>query len=273
MNPAEVDRVLAIAAAAAAVDGVDHLDEAARLELEHRPEGVTGVVNENGFVLVTGSVLAMVVRPDRRGHERARALLARVPGGVTSAWSHSDHPAARHLAEEYGWRRDRELLRMVRQPDRLDRSSERSDDEAGTFRTFGRLRAFAPGDEGELLRVNAAAFAHHPEQGGLTLGSLEERMAESWFDLDDLIELWDGDRLAAFHWVKRQPDGPAEVYVLAVDPAYAGKGLGTVVLEAGLKRLEGFAVQLYVEADNTKARRLYESAGFVIAEVHAHYVR
>jgi mycothiol synthase len=261
MTPLEVERILAIADEASVVDRVEHLDEAARLELGHRPETVEGVVNENGFAVVTGSVLAMVVRPGRRGHERARALLARIPPAATSAWSHADHPAARHLAEEHGWRRDRELLRLFRAAEPGD-VAETGDP---------RLRSFRPGEEHEFLRVNAAAFAEHPEQGGLTLEGLRERMAEPWFDADDLIGLWDGDRLAAFHWVKRHPGGLGEVYVLGVDPAYAGRGLGSVVLGAGLSRLGVLPVQLYVESDNTRARRLYESAGFVIAEVHAHY--
>lgn len=263
MTPLEVERIRAIAEEATAVDRVEHLDDAARLELEHRPEAVEGVVNENGFAVVTGSVLALVVRPGRRGHERARALLARIPGVATSAWSHADHPAARHLAEEYGWRRDRELLRMYRAAGTSD----------GAAATDLSLRGFRPGDEHEFLRVNAAAFAQHPEQGGLTLEGLRERMDEPWFAPEDLIGLWDDDRLAAFHWVKRHPGGLGEVYVLGVDPAYAGRGLGAVVLGAGLGLLGGLPVQLYVESDNTKARRLYESAGFVIAEVHAHYVR
>lgn len=263
MTPLEVERILAIAGEAAAVDRVEHLDEAARLELEHRPEAVLGVVNENGFAVVTGSVLALVVRPGRRGHERARALLARIPGAATSSWSHADHPAARHLAEEYGWRRDRELFRLFR-------AAGHSDEVVASDLS---LRGFRPGDEAELLRVNGAAFAEHPEQGGLTLAGLHERMAEPWFVPEDLIGLWDGDRLAAFHWVKRHPGGLGEVYVLGVDPAYAGRGLGTVVLGAGLSALGDVPVQLYVESDNTRARRLYESAGFVIAEVHAHYAR
>ena len=274
MNQAEVDRVLAIAAEAAEVDGVEHLDDAARLELAHRPGIVRGVVNENGFALVIGSVLAMVVRPDRRGHERARALLSRIPGAPASAWSHADHPAAQHLAEEHGWRRDRELLRMVRPLGLIDiNQPERGPGLIDINQPDRALRAFARGEEAEVLRVNAAAFAHHPEQGGLTLDGLRERMAEPWFDPADLLELWDGDHLAAFHWVKRHPGGLGEVYVLAVDPTDAGKGFGTMILEAGLQRLSGLEVQLYVEADNTKARRLYESAGFVIAEVHAHYAR
>ena len=46
------------------------------------------------------------------------------------------------------------------------------------------VRAFRPGDEAELLRVNAAAFAHHPEQGSMDAAELAERMAEPWFDPD-----------------------------------------------------------------------------------------
>lgn len=275
MNQIEVDRVLAMAAEAAEADGVEHLDEAARLELAHRPDSVGGVVNENGFALVIGSVLAMVVRPSRRGHERARAMLARIPGTAVSAWSHADHPAARHLAGEYGWRRDRELLRMVGAAPLIDVSQPEPAAELIDINQAAplRLRGFMPGDEAELLRLNAAAFADHPEQGALSLEGLRERMAEPGFDPADLIELWDGDRLAAFHWIKRYPGALGEVYVLAVDPSHAGNGVGRTVLAAGLERLSGLPVQLYVEADNTKARRLYESAGFVIAEVHAHYAR
>ena len=43
------------------------------------------------------------------------------------------------------------------------------------------LRTFTPADENPWLRVNAEAFAEHPEQGRLTLADLRERTSSDWF--------------------------------------------------------------------------------------------
>ena len=68
-------------------------------------------------------------------------------------------------------------------------------------------RPFRPGrDEEEWLRVNAAAFAHHAEQGRMTRADLDARMDEPWFDPAGLILVVpesDPDTVAAFHWTKR----------------------------------------------------------------------
>ncbi len=55
------------------------------------------------------------------------------------------------------------------------------------------------------------------------------------------------------------------MYVLGVDPSGQGLGLGGVLLDRGLAHLHARGcteVLLYVEADNTVARRLYERSGF-----------
>jgi len=58
-----------------------------------------------------------------------------------------------------------------------------------------------------------------------------------------------------------------EVYVLGVDPAAHGRGLGRVLTLAGLHHLAGRGldtVLLYVEADNAPAVRVYEKLGFAV---------
>ena len=69
---------------------------------------------------------------------------------------------------------------------------------------------FRPGrDEDEWLRVNAAAFAHHAEQGRMTRADLDARMDEPWFDPAGLILVVpesDPDTVAAFHWTKRRSE-------------------------------------------------------------------
>ena len=148
---------------------------------------------------------------------------------------------------------------------------------AGAGQTYA-LRSFRPGDEAEVLRVNAAAFAHHPEQGSMDADELAERMAEPWFDPAGLLVAAEGDRLLGFHWTKRHSTTLGEVYVVGIDPASQGLGLGKVLVDAGLRHLrDGGAedVLLYVESDNVPAVRLYEGLGFTHAQADTHvmYVR
>jgi mycothiol synthase len=141
-----------------------------------------------------------------------------------------------------------------------------------------RIRSLEVGeDEAELLRVNNAAFAWHPEQGGWTLDAVAEREAEPWFDPDGVLLAVDvaaPQHVLGFHWTKVHAAGTGEadatapvgeVYVLGVDPAAQGRRLGPALTLAGLAHLRDLglgAVVLYVEADNAAAVRLYRDLGF-----------
>jgi len=65
--------------------------------------------------------------------------------------------------------------------------------------------------------------------------------------------------------MKRRGDGVGEVYNLAVDPAAQGRGLGPLLLDAGLAHLFATGMRdvvLWVDATNTRALALYRSRGF-----------
>ncbi|GAB3038327.1 hypothetical protein GCM10027052_16950 [Parafrigoribacterium mesophilum] len=127
------------------------------------------------------------------------------------------------------------------------------------------VSAFRPGiDDAAWLAVNAAAFASHPEQGKLTQSDLNARKAEDWFDKHDFLLLWDRGALIGFCWLKVDGD-VGEFYAVGIAPHRQGEGLGRVLVEAGFARLAERGIRtsnLYVEADNEPALRLYRSYGF-----------
>ena len=152
------------------------------------------------------------------------------------------------------------------------------------------MRAFRPGaDDDAWLRVNARAFATHPEQGRMSLDDLRARQGEPWFDPEGFFLLVpDAPEGAgaepdpvAFQWTKTEPGQPddardGEIYALGVDPDHQGKGFGRLLTEVGLDRLARTGATravLYVEGDNTAALATYERAGFTRAAVHVQYAR
>src|SRR6185436_5269016 len=134
-----------------------------------------------------------------------------------------------------------------------------------------RVRSYLPTDADEVIRVNAAAFAHHPEQGSMDAANLAERMAEPWFDPAGLLVADTGEGLLAFHWTKQHSPELGEVYVVAVDPAAQGRGLGKAVTAAGLAHLASRGVRriiLYVESDNEPAIATYSRLGLRHTSTH-----
>jgi mycothiol synthase len=135
-------------------------------------------------------------------------------------------------------------------------------------------RPFVPGrDDDAWLAVNNRAFAWHPEQGGWTPEILREHLRQPWFDAEGFrLHERDG-RLAGFCWTKVHPANEApgevvlgEIYVIAVDPDFAGKGLGRALTVAGLRWLHDArgigTAMLYVDGSNEPALGLYRTLGF-----------
>ncbi len=255
----------ALARRCAAADGVDPLNEEARVAR------TTGGAR-HALVWRDHELAAYLFRSDSHGtaqlavdpaHRReglGSALLADLrTAGPARLWAFGDLAAARGFASHHHLSPERSLLIMERRLDDLPAATPAADGFT--------LRGFRDEDAAALLAVNAAAFSHHPEQGALEAPGLAARMAEAWFDAHGLILAVDGEGIAGFHWTKRHDATLGEVYVIGVHPRAQGRGLGRVLLNAGLAYLRDAGLQrvlLYVDSAETVAVELYASAGFHI---------
>jgi mycothiol synthase len=282
----ERDEAVALIEAAARRDGRSAVSEQGRLLLRGgaRP-GVRHLLMRDGagvlvgYAQLDGSDLVeppsgeLVVHPDHRGRRHGRelgaALLAE-SGRRLRLWAHGGHPAARHLAQVLGLTLFRELRQLRRPLGGLALAEPELPEGV-------RVRTFRPGaDDAAWLAVNAAAFAHHPEQGALTQADLDARKAEPWFEPEGFFLAERAGELLGFHWTKKHAaERLGEIYVLGVAPAAQGLGLGRALTAVGLRHLAGdrslTTAMLYVDADNTAAVRLYESLGFRTFETDLMY--
>jgi mycothiol synthase len=294
LDPDEVRAVSALVEAATEADGVRPLSEHVMLHLRYGgDERVRNVLAWSGDTLVAyahldvtdevaGASAELVVHPAHRRHGLGRALveatLAETPDGRLRLWAHGGHPGAAALARSLGFRQSRALWQMRRS---LYAALPPVELPAGVT-----VRTFRPGpDDEDWLRLNAAAFKGHPEQGSWTLDDLHRREHEPWFDPAGFFLAERAGRLVGFHWTKvhggegehhPHPAGPhaheghghdpiGEVYVVGVDPAEQGTGLGRALTLTGLRHLRQRGLpdaMLYVEADNATAIGLYTSLGF-----------
>ncbi|WP_024800746.1 mycothiol synthase [Nocardia sp. BMG51109] len=281
------ERIHGVLERAAAADGVAAVSEQAVLSLttpgpaRHlvaaSDDEVVGYAN---LVPAHGDHPAMaeaVVDPRHRGRGIGATLVstALASGGAGArVWAHGNLAPARAVAGRLGLAVARELWQM-RRPLATPELPELRVPETVVLRTYA-----GPADDAELLRVNNAAFDWHPEQGGWTDGDIAVRRDSSWFDPKGLFiasDAADPGRMLGFHWTKvhTRDDPPAgEVYVVAVDPAAQGRGLGRLLTLAGLHHLRDRGlgeVLLYTEADNTAAVHTYARLGFETAHVDAAY--
>ncbi|MEU5975766.1 mycothiol synthase [Streptomyces sp. NPDC047315] len=284
LAPDQADAVLAVLTEAAAADGTQAVSEQGRLQLRGGPrEGVRHFLLTVGGELVgyaqledTDPVEApaaeLVVHPAHRGRGHGRALgsaLLAASGKRLRVWAHGGKSAARHLAQVLGLTLFRELRQMRRPLAPLDIPEP-------VFPPGVTVRTFVPDeDDAAWLAVNAAAFAHHPEQGSLTQRDLDDRKAEPWFDPKGFFLAEREGVVVGFHWTKvHATEQLGEVYVVGVRPDAQGGGLGKALTAIGLRHLAAQGLptgMLYVDADNTAAVTVYERLGFKTHEVDLMY--
>lgn len=289
----EQQGVRELVSAATEFDGVAPVGEQVLRELGHdrtghllvtgaRPGTLFGYLNLSPPHDGGAGMAELVVHPQARrrgiGAALIRATVTRT-AGRNRFWAHGTLEPARATAAALGLVPVRELRQM--------RRSLRDLPESVSAVPGVQIRTYdGTADDAELLRVNNAAFAYHPEQGGWTEAELAERRREPWFDPAGLFLAFgapgsdESGTLLGFHWTKVHLERPGlgEVYVVGVDPSAQGRGLGQALTAIGIRsladRLAASAeptVMLYVESDNMAAVRTYERLGFTTYSVDTAY--
>lgn len=282
LSDEEQRRIRELIETATAADGVAPVGEQVLRELGHDRtrhhlacdgQDVVGYLNLAGDDSSATAELVVHPRFRRRGIGAALVRAGLAEGGEqTRIWAHGNLEPARATAASLGLAVVRELLQMRRPLTDLPPTPVTDGIRITTYS--------GSADDASLLRVNNAAFTWHPEQGGWTEAEITERRGEPWFDPDGLFLALDentGD-LLGFHWTKIHDADLGEVYVVGVDPAAQGRGLGAVLTLTGLHHLADRlsesshpTVMLYVEADNSAAVKTYRKLGFDVFSSDAAY--
>ncbi len=281
----QASAVLDLIEDAARTDGTTAVSEQGRLQLRGGPrEGIRHfLLTEGGRLSAYGQLedtdpveapaAELVVHPALRGRGHGRAMgtaLLAASGKRLRVWAHGGKSAARHLAQVLGLTLFREL-RQLRRP-----LTDGAPLPEPVLPPGVSVRTFVPGaDDAAWLAANAAAFAHHPEQGSLTRRDLEDRIAQPWFDPKGFFLAERDGELVGFHWTKvHAAERLGEVYVVGVRPGAQGGGLGKALTAIGLRHLAAQGLptaMLYVDADNPAALAVYEGLGFTTHEVDLMY--
>lgn len=282
MDAAGMDEVTELIHAAWRADGARPLNDHLWLDLrEGGRQGFAGIIatdDSHSHIVAYCQVsrgneswsLDLIVHPHNRYDtleiapdllRAALEIVATEGGGHVHWWVFEPNNLHHQLADSVNLRPGRRLLQM-RRPLPL------TSDEVAAISTF-ETQPFRVGvDEDAWLAVNNAAFARHPEQGGWTRETIEAREREPWFDANGFRMRWAGDDLAGFCWTKSNSESQppmGEIYVIAMNPTFAGRGEGRKMTLAGLHSLaeQGHTIgMLYVDADNAPAVAVYSSLGF-----------
>jgi mycothiol synthase len=292
LDPGQAREVQDLVARATEVDQVQPLSEHVALHLRYGGDEpvktVLALIDDRivgyGHLDVTdkveGASAELVVDPLFRKRGVGRAMLHRMlvetSPGILRLWAHGEHPAAAALAGAMGFVRVRCLWQM--------RRSLSSALQEPVLPPGVTVRTFEPGRDDEAwVALNARAFAGHPEQGSWTVEDLRRRMCEPWFDPAGFFLAERDNHLVGFHWTKVHGNGAGdghghepigEVYVVGVDPAEQGNGLGSALTTIGLSYLRARELpqaMLYVDESNTAAIKVYERLGFTHWETDVMY--
>jgi mycothiol synthase len=255
--------------------GGDKADSHLLVEKDNK---VVGYAHLDQTDLVAGPSVELVVDPSYRGAGVGKALLSeaiKICGKSLRLWVHGEQEAAHSIAASFNFEKIRTVLQMSKSL--TDIQPLPSIDKEII------IRSFLPGiDSDAWLELNNKVFKDHPEQGGWQLSDLNHRLSEEWFDEKGFFIVEKNKQVIASTWTKvhgehsHDHDGEAshahpaigEIYITAVDPEYAGLGIGKALTITALNYLKYQGLKdamLYVDFNNKTALNLYDSLGFKLS--------
>ena len=243
--------------------------------LVEKDNQVIGYAHLDQTDLVAGPSIELIVDPSYRGQGLGQQLLStaiKICGENLRLWVHGEQEAAHSVASSFNFEKIRTVFQM---------SKTLSDIQPlPAINEEIKIRSFMPGiDSQEWLELNNKVFKDHPEQGGWQLSDLNHRLSEEWFNEKGFFIVEKNKQVIGSTWTKVHGEHshqdseenshahPAigEIYITAVDPAYAGLGIGKALTITALNYLKYQGLNdamLYVYFDNKAALNLYNSLGF-----------
>jgi mycothiol synthase len=255
--------------------GGDKFDSHLLVEKDNQ---VIGYAHLDQTDLVAGPSVELVVDPSYRGAGVGKALLSeavKICGKSLRLWVHGEGELAHSLAASFNFEKIRTVLQMSKSLTDIQPLPIINKEIV--------IRSFLPGiDSDDWLELNNKVFKDHPEQGGWQLSDISHRLSEEWFDEKGFFIVEKNKQVIGSTWTKVHGEHshdhdsghshahPAigEIYITAVDPEYAGRGIGKALTITALNYLKYRGLKeamLYVDFDNKAALNLYNSLGFEIA--------
>ena len=269
------DAVRSLAERTQLVDGAAALSERTVLGLDaadrhHALAYASGRLVGYAQVWPEGASELVVLPTERRRGIGTSLWTASTDAGATSVWAHGAMPPAKAFAAAHG-------LVVVRKLHRMERAVRPAEAITDRLPEPYTVRRFVVGsDEDAWLDANSAAFAEHPEQGGMTKAELLAKEAAPWFDPAGLLLVETPElpgKIAAFHWTKRV-GSEGEVHAVGIRPELQGRGLAGVLTRLGMGYLVATGVDrivLWVDSGNERALRTYEREGFRVSATDVVY--
>lgn len=216
-------------------------------------------------------VLDCFIHPEHRRKGLATRLLSYAGGrakalGVRAAHVNigEDNVVARSVLSRLGFGCVRRFLELT-----LDMADVRWPD---TDEVAPKCRPLQHGEEDRLTEIQNRSFTGSWGYNPNTLEEVAYWTSVSSFSPEDIILAYDGDIVVGYcvtGTVYRGEGATSEkrgrISMLGVDPDYRGRGVGKVVLLAGLSHLRNkglHVARLTVDSENRAANALYRSVGF-----------